>query len=70
MEFMVDSCDNRRCFQAQRFNLNRLHFGCHINVSFNNVYKRMKGEIADIRVYDWLLDDIQCQVLRHNYKTQ
>ena len=44
-----------------------LNFGCHVHTPFNNVYKRVDGEVEDIRVYEWILDDMQCQTLMDNY---
>ena len=38
-----------------------LHFECHVSTGFNNVYKGVDGEIEDIGIYEWILDDIQCQ---------
>jgi len=45
------------------------HFGGHICRVSAEARMGMDGETADIRVYDWVLDERQCQGLMDNYTT-
>jgi len=69
-EFMIDSAQNvgygNDLFVANKreLALEQLHFGGQ-----GELHSRMDGEIADIRVYDWVLDAVQCQMLMENYTT-
>ena len=57
--------------------LQNLYFGGHVNRHMDawswtvsdECVRQMDGQIADIRVYDWLLDEVQCQMLMENYTT-
>ena len=57
----IDSFDLKVC---------GFNFGGHVSTRLNNVYKRVDGEVEDIRIYEWILDDIQCQTLMDNYHTK
>jgi len=46
-----------------------LRFGGNICKMSAEARLGMDGEIADIRVYDWVLDQMQCQMLMDNYTT-
>ncbi|ETO13614.1 hypothetical protein RFI_23754 [Reticulomyxa filosa] len=45
-----------------------LYIGCHIHRGFNNVYKRMDGEIANVRIYSIPFDTALMETALEFYK--
>ncbi|ETO33613.1 hypothetical protein RFI_03488 [Reticulomyxa filosa] len=69
---MIDGRDEQKTVpfpnNFQPVHCNVLYFGCHIHRGYNNVYKRMDGEISQIRVFSIPFNSLAMQEAIHSYR--
>ncbi len=56
--------------ELDRKGMGIIYFGTHISAAFQNYYKRVNGEVWDVRVYDWCFTEEQTEYSLKLYETK